>query len=294
PAAVRHALRALPPQTAIHIATEGPLGLAARYWLKARGMPYTTAVHTKFPEYLEARLGRPLPWAHRALRRFHQGAAATLCATPSHRDELMARGFRKLQIWGRGVDTRRFRPGQRNPRSGAGPLLLYVGRVAPEKNLRAFLRLATAGVQLRVVGDGPSRAVLQAQFPQVEWSGFLQGDALVQAYRDADVMVFPSRTDTFGLVLLEAIACGTPVAAYPVPGPRDVVTCGVNGALHRDLQQSIGDALGLDRGRVAASAGAHSWRAVTRAFLEAQVVPPLPAMPGSRSPQPPLPGALAA
>jgi glycosyltransferase involved in cell wall biosynthesis len=257
-------LAELRPDT-IHVATEGPLGLWARRLLCRQRVPFTTSLHTKFPEYVEARTGLPASVGYRFLRWFHRPALHTLCTTDSHRAELERRGFRNLVVWGRGVDTDRFRPLYRAPR--ARPKLLYVGRVAVEKNIEAFLKLDVPGDKI-VVGDGPARADLQQRYPHVTWRGYRHGDALVAEYADADVFVFPSLTDTFGLVLLEAMACGVPVAAYPVTGPRDVVVPGVTGVLSDDLGHAVREALALDRGACRAYAERQSWREIARRMVE--------------------------
>ena len=205
----------------VHLATEGPLGLAARAYLTRRRLSFTTSLHTKFPEYVSARLPVPVDWGYAYLRWFHRPAARVLVTTESHRRELEDRHLSHLVVWGRGVDTELFRPMPRAPRSK--PRLLYVGRVSVEKNVEAFLELDVDAEKI-VVGDGPQRAELERRYPSARWLGYLRGPALVRCYADADVFVFPSRTDTFGLVMLEAMACGTPVAAYPVTGPVDVVT----------------------------------------------------------------------
>ena len=247
-----------PPDT-IHIATEGTLGLAARRYCVRRGLAFTTSLHTKFPEYLQHRIRLPLNVGYRFLRWFHAAAATTLVTTPTHRAELAARGFEHLVVWGRGVDTAAFRPAPRTNRTR--PQLLYVGRVAVEKNLEAFLSLACDADKV-VVGDGPARHTLQARYPDVVWAGFRFGADLAAYYADADVFVFPSLTDTFGLVMLEANACGTPVAAFPVTGPRDIVEEGTNGALDVDLGAAITRALAIDRGGCRAFAERHGWRAI--------------------------------
>jgi len=244
---------------AIHVVTEGPLGLWARGLLCRWLIPYTTSLHTKFPEYVAARTGLPAHIGYRYLRWFHRPALRTLCATESHRAELERRGFGHLVVWGRGVDTDRFRPLPRMARER--PRLLYVGRVAVEKNLAAFLQLDAPGDKI-VVGDGPARAELQRRYPDAIWRGYLHGDALVAEYADADVTVFPSVTDTFGLVLLESMACGTPVAAYPVTGPRDVVRPGLTGALCDDLGRAVTVALQLDRSACRAYAETQNWSTV--------------------------------
>jgi glycosyltransferase involved in cell wall biosynthesis len=267
------------PADTIHIATEGPLGLAARVLCARRGLGFSTSLHTKFPEYLHQRVRFPLAMGYRCLRWFHAAAAATLVTTPTHRDELAAHGFHRLVVWGRGVDTRTLHPGPRLPR--CQPKLLYVGRIAPEKNLEAFLSLRLPGEKI-VVGDGPARAALQARHPDVCWVGFKHGPELVAFYQDADVFVFPSRTDTFGLVMLEANACGTPVAAYPVTGPRDVVCEGVNGALDEDLSSAVERALRVDRRSCRTFAERHGWRTIAERMLES-LVPLQSADAGTRS-----------
>jgi len=244
---------------AIHIATEGPLGMAARRLLCRWLVPFTTSLHTKFPEYVNERIGLPLRLGYGIMRWFHRPARSTLVTTPSHRDELLAWGLDDLLVWGRGVDTGLFRPAPRSQR--LRPRLLYVGRIAVEKNVAAFLELDLDADKV-VVGDGPARAELEARFPDAEWLGFRRGAALAACYADADVFVFPSRTDTFGLVMLEALACGTPVAAYPVTGPKDIIVNGENGWLDVDLGTAVRRALGVDRDRCRAFAEANSWRAV--------------------------------
>lgn len=250
--------RSLAPE-AIHIATEGPLGMAARAWAVRRRAPFTTSLHTKFPEYLHDRTGLPLGVGYRFMRWFHRPAARVLVTTRHHRDELAAKGFGNLVVWGRGVDVERFRP---LPRSVAErPRLLYVGRVASEKNIEAFLALDIEANKV-VVGDGPEREALQRRFPGAAWLGYRYGDDLTREYAQADAFVFPSRTDTFGLVMLEAMACGTPVAAYPVTGPVDVVSEVMNGALDTDLSEAVRRALAVPRESCREFALQHSWRAV--------------------------------
>ena len=245
----------------IHIATEGPLGLAARRYVVRRGIPFSTSLHTKFPEYVAARTGLPLSIGYKFLRWFHRPSVATLVTTNSLRRELEGRGLERLVVWGRGVDTEQFSPRRRRTRSK--PRLLYVGRVAVEKNLEAFLEQPCDATKV-VVGDGPARAALEARFPNVEWAGYRYGAELADYYANADVFVFPSRTDTFGLVMLEAMACGTPVAAFPVTGPIDVVVEGVNGALDADLGRAIRRALTIDRTQCRRFALANGWNAIAR------------------------------
>ncbi len=251
---------------AVHLATEGPLGLAARRHLLRRGRPFTTSLHTKFPEYVHERVALPLAVGYRFLRWFHQPALRVLCTTESHRQELTRWGMGNLVVWGRGVDTGRFRPAPLEPRQR--PRLLYVGRVAVEKNVEAFLELDVAA-EKRVVGDGPARAELSRRYPDVRWLGYRHGDALVAEYAQADALVFPSKTDTFGLVMLEAMACGTPVAGYPVTGPRDVVADGVNGCLDTDLGAAVRRALTLDRGRCRDHALTLGWPRVAERLVAA-------------------------
>ncbi len=251
---------------ALHIATEGPLGLAARRWAMRNGVRFTTAFHTRFAEYLRARTGVPLRPTYAWLRRFHRVGAGMMVATESLREELSARGFGGLRAWSRGVDLELFRP---EPRADFGlprPVFLYVGRVAVEKNIGAFLDLDLPGSKL-VVGDGPQLARLRRRYKTVHFAGRREGAALAAAYAGADAFVFPSRTDTFGLVLLEALACGTPVAAFPVTGPRDVVGNARVGVLDADLRAAALAALALDRGECRAHAEQFSWRASAQAFL---------------------------
>lgn len=265
PFSVGRRIRELAPSS-VHIATEGPLGLAARRFLTKRGMPFTTSLHTKFPEYMHARIGLPLRFGYRFLRWFHRAAGSTLVTTNRQKEELEAWGLDRLRVWGRGVDTRLFRPRPR-PHGFDGPLLLYVGRVAVEKNLEAFLEYDGPGRKV-VVGDGPQRAALERRFPDVTFTGYCFGEDLAEWYAKADVFVFPSRTDTFGLVMLEAMACGTPVAGYPVTGPVDLVTEGVNGALDDDLSRAIERALSCDRVACRRFAEQQGWDSVVQRFLD--------------------------
>ena len=255
---------------AIHIATEGPLGLAARRWCSARRLPFTTAYHTQFPDYVAARTGVDPAWVWRYVRWFHAPAAAVLASTASVAAELARHGIPHTRRWGRGVDQELFHP--RGPVDAAiaalpGPVLLSVGRVAVEKNLEAFLAAPLAGSKV-VVGDGPALADLAARFPDAHFPGRRDGEALAAAYRAADALVFPSRTDTFGLVMIEAIACGTPVAAYPVTGPVDVLAPDT-GAMDDDLAVAVAAALRLDRAGCAAAGRAFTWSASAAQFLSA-------------------------
>jgi len=262
---VRRRLDALDPD-AVHIATEGPLGMAARGWCLRRDRAFTSSYHTQFPEYVRARVPIPLSASYAFLRWFHGKAARTLVATPSMRRALEARGFRNLAHWGRGVDTELFRPREERFLDLPRPLWLYFGRVAVEKGVQQFLALDLPGTKL-VVGDGPATARLRGQYPEAVFTGYRFGEELARTVAAADVFVFPSRTDTFGLVLIEAMACGVPVAAYPVTGPIDVVVDGVTGALNEDLRAAALAALQLDRGACREHALRYTWEAATRQFL---------------------------
>ena len=268
--------------TAVHIATEGPLGWAMRGICRARGWRFTTSFHTRFPEYLHARTRIPLAWSWALMRRFHAASAGTFCATPSLARELAARGFGRIVPWSRGVDLARFRPdaaahGEAEAwESLPRPIFLYAGRVAIEKNIEAFLALDLPGSKV-VVGDGPQRAQLMRRFPGAHFTGWRENGALARAYAKADVFVFPSRTDTFGLVLLEALASGTPVAAFPVTGPLDVIGTRPDGArtdgwpvgvLNEDLRAACLRALGADRALCRTHAERHSWAACAHRFRD--------------------------
>lgn len=255
----------------IHIATEGPLGWAMRSLCRRNYWPFTTAFHTRFPEYLEARTGIPADWSWRVMRRFHEAGDGTFAATTSLRQELTRRGFTKLRPWTRGVDLDKFRPGEGDPWAGLQrPIFLYAGRVAIEKNIEAFLALDLPGSKV-VVGGGPALEGLKQKFPQVTFTGYRENGALARSYAGADVFVFPSRTDTFGLVLLEALASGTPVAAFPVTGPIDVVTDARVGALNEDLRTACLKALDCDRTACREHAEAWSWDACVAQFRAALV-----------------------
>jgi glycosyltransferase involved in cell wall biosynthesis len=260
-------LDAFAPDT-LHIATEGPLGMAARAICRDRGWRFTTSYHTQFPQYLRLRAPIPERWTYRWLRSFHGAGVRTLVPTPSVKQELEAQGFANVALWTRGVDTERFAPG---PRDAFGdlprPICLYVGRVAVEKNIDAFLAAPMPGSKV-VVGDGPDLARLRREHPTVTFTGYRDNGALAACYRSADVFVFPSRTDTFGLVMLEAMASGVPVAAFPVTGPVDVVEDGVTGALDEDLGRAVERALKADAAACRAHAERNSWRTVARQFAE--------------------------
>ena len=268
PAAIGRRIAAFGAQ-AVHIATEGPLGVAARRWCLSRHLPFTTAYHTQFPEYVAARTGADPEWIWRYVRWFHAPAAAILASTPTIEGALRDHGLPRVRRWGRGVAPVFSPDGARLPamQGLAGPVLLHVGRVAVEKNIAAFLSADVAGTKV-VVGDGPARATLEREFPDAIFLGAQFGEDLAAAYRSADALVFPSRTDTFGLVMIEALACGTPVAAYPVAGPIDVLTP-ESGVMHPDLPVAIAGALQLDRGTCATAGARFTWAASARQFLEA-------------------------
>lgn len=227
---------------AIHVATEGPIGFAVRAFCGKRHLRFTTSYHTQFPQYLRKRLPVPIDWSYALLRRFHRAAERCMVSTPSMQQELTGRGFRNLVRWRRGVDALLFRPRDKSWLDLPRPVAVYVGRLAVEKNLDAFLGMPWEGSKL-VVGDGPERARLQQQYPDAHFAGYQHGEDLARHVAAADVMVFPSLTDTFGLVNLEAMACGVPVAAYPVTGPVDVIQDGITGALDRDLGKAARRAL---------------------------------------------------
>lgn len=256
---------------AVHIATEGPLGSAARRLCLRRGVPFTTSFHTKFPEYIHARTGWPVSWSYAWLRRFHARAARVMVTTPTIDRELRGWGFVNTVLWSRGVDTSLFRP---RPDEECPPALrelprphwLYTGRVAVEKNIAAFLECSLDGTKI-VIGDGPQLAELKSRYPDTQFLGMKQGEELARHFAAADVFVFPSRTDTFGLVMLEALASGVPVAAYPVPGPLDVITDTRVGCLNDSIEDAARTALTLDRTACREFALGYSWDQCSDLFL---------------------------
>ncbi|SDR36720.1 glycosyltransferase family 1 protein [Pseudovibrio sp. Tun.PSC04-5.I4] len=251
----------------LHIATEGPLGLMARQVAKRDGRVFTTSYHTRFPEYLQARYPVPLSFSYSWLRWFHNSGQGCMVATNTLEIELRARGFENLMRWSRGVDHKRFRPLKTDRLSPlSGPTFLYVGRVAVEKNIEAFLKLDLPGTKI-IVGGGPQLEELQKAYPEAVFTGPKEGDELVEYYANADVFVFPSLTDTFGNVLLEAIACGTPVAAFPVMGPIDVIGNSGAGVLNKDLQIAALEALEVSREHCRDVALRYTWRASAEQFL---------------------------
>jgi len=274
----RRALREFAPEV-VHIVTEGPIGWSARRWCLDADVPFTTAFHTRFPDYASVRTGISADYFWPIMRRFHARSHAVFVSTPRLQDELTARGIGNGRIWSRGIDTSLFHPGPsqhaalaRLPR----PILLSVGRVAAEKNIEAFLSTDVAGTKV-IVGDGPALTELKQRYPEAVFLGALHGAELADAYRTADIFVFPSRTDTFGLVMIEALACGLPVAGYPVPGPLDIVGpdgLGPDGQLaspigkvDEDLACAIDGALGCDRDAVAVYGRGFEWSACTDQFL---------------------------
>jgi glycosyltransferase involved in cell wall biosynthesis len=257
--------------SAIHVATEGPLGHAVRRVCIKRGVAFTTSLHTRFPDYLAGRLPLPERWTYDVawswLRRFHAPGAAVLAATPTLVDELVTRGFHDVKLWPRGVDAQLYRPRKRATLNLPRPIFLTVGRLAVEKNIEGFLKLDLPGTKL-VVGDGPARSALERQFPDAVFLGIRDGERLAEIYAAADVFVFPSRTDTFGLVLLEALASGVPVAGFPAAAPRDVIGQAPVGVLDEDLARACLGALECSRQDCRDFAERLTWQASARIFLE--------------------------
>jgi len=276
---------------AIHIATEGTIGLSARAICLRRRIPFTTSFHTRFPEYVNARFPFvPTSVVYRFLRWFHGPATAMMVATPSLKQELEAQGFRNVRIWSRGVDVDVFRPAAARDLPYARPIWLYVGRVAVEKNIEAFLALDLPGTKV-VIGEGPARAKLERAYPEARFLGPKMGEELVRHYAASDVFVFPSKTDTFGLVMLESLACGVPVAAYPVQGPRDVIGDAPVASLDEDLRLACLRALEIPREACRAFAVSRSWRACTEQFLSNLPAAMRPSVDGLTTP-PATPGEL--
>ena len=251
---------------AIHVTTEGPIGYMARSFCLANGLSFTTSYTTCFPEYIPERAPVPLSLSFAVLRRFHAPASVTMVSTPSLKTTLAARGFANLGMWGRGVDTGRFRPDLAIDLDLPHPIFLSMGRIAVEKNVEAFLSLDLPGSKV-VIGEGPQEAELRRRYPEVKFLGLLKGQALAAHLAAADVFVFPSKTDTFGVVQLEALACGVPVAAYPVMGPRDVIGGTQVGVMDDDLRVACMGALTLSRPTCRAFALERSWEASARQFI---------------------------
>ena len=264
---VARMLEAFSPE-ALHISTEGPLGLAARKYAIRHGLPFTTAYHTRFPEYMRKRLPIPLSLSYMWMRWFHNAAARIMVSTESLRSELADRGFSNLVIMSRGVDTDLFVPReQKDLLNGERPAFLYLGRVAVEKNIEAFLSLDLPGSK-HVIGDGPALQSLNKAYPDVCFHGYMTGSDLVDHLASADVMVFPSLTDTFGLVILEALACGVPVAAYPVQGPVDIIENGRSGFVDENLRSAAAGAMYVSPESCRARALEFSWEKVGQQFFE--------------------------
>lgn len=251
---------------AIHIATEGPLGQAARKHCLQMGYPFTTAYHTRFPEYIHARCRFPLSWSYAHLRAFHNAGKRIMVATQTIEDDLRTRGFNNIVRWTRGVDTELFHPRDKSFLDWPRPISVFVGRVAIEKNIEAFLKLDIPGTKM-IVGDGPARAHLEAAYPEAKFVGSKEGEDLARHFAAADVFVFPSRTDTFGLVLLEALASGLPVAAYPVPGPLDVIGDAPVGVLSENLEDAVKKALQIDPVLCRQHAEGFSWERSVEQFF---------------------------
>jgi glycosyltransferase involved in cell wall biosynthesis len=265
-ARLHHMLKLFAPD-AIHLVTEGPLGWAARAFCRKRGIAFTSAYHTRFPEYVHARIRMPLTWSYALVRRFHAPSAAVLVVARSIRDELAGRGFKNLVPWSRGVDIAAFRPQPRHEMKDGRPIWLYAGRLAIEKNIKAFLDLDLPGTKW-VVGGGPQFKELKRRYPGARFFGSVDTQELAHRYAQADCFVFPSRTDTFGLVMVEALASGIPVAAYPVPGPLDVVTTPKVGALNEDLRAACLAAIASDPADCRAHAETFTWEECARQFRD--------------------------
>ena len=262
-------LRELKPD-AIHIATEGPLGMAARKWCSKTNTAFTTSYHTQFPHYLRQYFGIPKSLSYRFIRWFHGKANHTLVPTQQVGKELEREGMTNIVVWSRGVDTELFKPDYAVPEALAKldkPIFIYAGRIAIEKNIEAFLELELPGVKV-VIGDGPPKEALQKKYPDAIFVGYKFGEELAAHYAAGDVFVFPSKTDTFGVVMLEANACGLPIAAYPVTGPIDVVQQGETGYVYTDLKQAALDALKLEKGPCIAFAQRNSWAKCAQTVID--------------------------
>ena len=277
PRYVEQLIREINPE-AMHISTEGPLGWAARKAALKNGWKFTTAFHTQFPEYVHARTGIPVSWGYALLRKFHSASSAVLAPTPTVGRNLIKRGFTNIVQWTHGVDHQIFYPRLAlKPTHSNTPVFLYVGRLAVEKNIEAFLKLDLPGEKW-VAGVGPLQSALQRKYPSVRYIGVLSQDALAELYSQADVFVFPSLTDTFGLVMVEAMACGLPVAAFPVPGPLDVIGVSSAGVMDENLQRACMKALKLSRNMAISHASTFSWEIATDLMARALVrmLPPTP------------------
>jgi glycosyltransferase involved in cell wall biosynthesis len=254
---------------AIHIATEGPLGLAARWYCKVdkRSIPHNTSYHTKFPEYLHHMFRIPVSWGYWWMRLFHKFSTRVLVTTPCMKQELEQKGFKNLEVWNRGVDRKLFTPKRRNNIKHLTPVMLCVSRASVEKGLDDFCGLELPGTKI-LIGDGPYLEELKSKYPAVTYLGYRQGAELADAYANADVFVFPSKSDTFGVVMLEAMSSGTPIAAYPVTGPIDIITDGINGYTDENLEVAIRRAITINRKKVRAASRAYEWDTCTKTFLQ--------------------------
>lgn len=251
---------------AVHLATEGPLGLWARLWCVRNEVPFTTSYHTRFPEYVRARFPVPLNWSYAYMRWFHNAGVACMVTTPTMLRDLEARGFTSLRLWSRGVDSSCYFPRPVRLFGDEKPVLLYCGRVAVEKNIEAFLKLDVPGRKV-VVGGGPMKGALEKKYPEAIFTGVLQGEKLAEAYASADLFVFPSRTDTFGVVIIEALASGLPVAAYPVPGPVDILGDSGAGVMDENLEKAVTDALEIPAEKARELGTRFTWRKSAEMFL---------------------------
>jgi glycosyltransferase involved in cell wall biosynthesis len=251
---------------AIHLSTEGPLGWAGRRYCLRNNFPYTSTYHTRFPEYVRLRAPIPLSLSYAFVRNFHNKAVLTMVATSSMKKTLEDHGFRNLKYWTRGVDIDHFVPREESVMDLPRPIAIYLGRVAVEKNIEDFLNIDMEGSKV-VIGDGPALEELKQKYPEAHFLGYRENGDLARHLASADVMVFPSKTDTFGLVMLEAMACGVPVATYPVEGPLDVIKKGQNGWMDDDLEIAVENALEVSREDCRKFAEGYSWDACTQQFL---------------------------
>jgi glycosyltransferase involved in cell wall biosynthesis len=267
PHGISKKIRALQPSY-VHIATEGPVGLFARWWCERNHVPYNTSYHTDFAKFLKKMYGIPETWTWWYLRWFHKNSHRVLVTTESIKEDLARRGFANLRVWTRGVDRTIFNSTHRGETVAGRPILLSVGRVSVEKGLDDFCQLDIAGATKIVVGDGPYRKELERRYPDIHFVGAKTGTQLARYYAQADVFVFPSRADTFGVVNIEALACGTPVAAYPVPGPRDIVDPGLTGFLNDNLELAVEQCMTLDRRDIETASQQWTWAECWRIFEE--------------------------
>jgi glycosyltransferase involved in cell wall biosynthesis len=253
---------------AIHIATEGPLGFAARWYCKVdkRSIPHNTSYHTKFPEYFNRYIGIPVNWGYWFIRWFHKFSTKVLVTNETMMRELGERGFERLAVWNRGVDTAIFNPQRREITSVKKPIILCVSRASIEKGLDDFCSLKIDGTKI-LVGDGPYLEELKRKYPHINYAGYKSGIELAEYYASADVFVFPSKIDTFGVVMLESIACGTPVAAYPVTGPTDIIINGINGYMDNNLENAVKYALTCNREVVHETSKDYTWEKCTASFV---------------------------